>query len=128
MPALGLVAQYNLDKDVWQPIERIGLFVYQDGDSVRLIPMGGETRRSGIRQGDLPVAIDGRPIADGSFLEPAVAARLAGPDGTTVRLTTLSPDGRRPGASPHAKLAACRCLLRTGRTLAFVGMRCSDLC
>jgi hypothetical protein len=121
MPVAGLFSLASLDRNVWQPIERIGLLVYQDGSRVRLNPMGAEAARSGIRSGDMPVAIDGKPVRNAQFLDPAITARLCRP-----RRFDGAPDhalARRhaQGPFPDPHMASCRRVLRDRRLVAFGG-------
>src|SRR5262245_874596 len=49
--------------------------------------------RAGIRNGDIVVALDGRPVTETRLLQRLIAAAGAGTD---VRLTVLRQEGRKP--------------------------------
>jgi len=87
-PLLGPILQSH-DDGKGNPFERVGL---STGTPFR--PFSHEAIQSGFRAGDRVLAVDGVPLA-GSASGPSaeLAVRLAGADGTTVRLTTRSADG-----------------------------------
>lgn len=93
-PVAGLL-QKNADMERrWDPFQDLGLtYDSPDGASIRLKAFSDEARRSGIREGDRMLAVDGRPLSDSAAEIVAIAARLKGPEGSVVRLTTRSADG-----------------------------------
>ena len=66
---------------------------YSEGGGLRVVdvPEGGAAARSGLRDGDKIIGIDGAPVRNLDYVE--VLERLSGPAGSQVRLEVVR-DGR----------------------------------
>lgn len=76
------------------PFGHLGLSWYQDEGQIRLNePWSNEAKQSGIRKGDMIVAIDGRAVGSQLGWANTVDAMLIRPEGAQVALTVRSADG-----------------------------------
>jgi hypothetical protein len=78
-----------------RPFSHLGLGWYDEQGEMRLMePFTPEARRAGIQRGQTIVAVDGHPVGSSITSAPAIQSLLKRPEGSAVRLTTRSPDGR----------------------------------
>jgi hypothetical protein len=90
------VGNYRIfERSMERPFSHLGLGWYDEQGEMRLMePLTQEARRAGIRRGQTIVAVDGHPIGSSITSAQAIQALLKRPEGSPVRLTTRSPDGR----------------------------------
>lgn len=90
------VGNYRIfERSTERPFSHLGLGWYDDQGEIRLIePLTPEARRAGIRRGQVIVAVDGHPVGSSITSVRAIQALLIRPEGSPVRLTTRSPEGR----------------------------------
>ena len=70
----------------------VGLWIIEHGDCFLIKPIpGSPAEAAGLREGEVLLEVNGRPITATTAAE--VKARLRGPEGTTITITTRSPDG-----------------------------------